>query len=479
MKIFITFFLIIVSYFSYSQEVKIYGTAKSYAGDELIFHKYEDRLSFKTEEFAKATVDSSGYFEFSVKTDETIQAYVFLYVYKGYIYLEPNKNYEIQLPTKKEKTKEELLNPYFREKSFTLRILNSEKENLNTAIKIFDHFYNLATIKILDNKYKNEYKNLADSSITYLDTIFPSLENDYFTNHKKYRYANLRHTTYFRKSDLFVEKYFMQQPVLYENTAYMSLFSEVFKDVFIYETNILNLALIYDAIRKKDFNLLKSTMMRSEYFKDEAFAELVILKGLYELFYKNSSSEYAVIKMFNDMKTTASNEQNRLIANNLLEKITKLRISNPAPKFELPNKKNKLVKLEKNRGKFVYLNFYHIDSYACQQEIILLHKIYEENPKRLEIVTIFVSEDVSEMKEFLKQNKQYKWTFLHCKIDNEVLKNYDITAYPTYFLINPEGKLILDSGLSPDENFGKLFNSEQKKWDKKSDKNNTILGGGE
>jgi len=477
MKIFITFLFVFFTYFTYSQNVKICGTNKSYAGDELIFYKYEDRLSFKTEEFAKAKVDTSGYFEFFVEIDETIQAYVYLYVYKGYIYLEPNIEYEIQLPTKKLKSNEEILNPFFREKSFTLRILNSENNELNSAIKVFDYFYNLATIKILDNKYKSQYKILVDSNITYLDTIFVSMENDYFTNHKKYRYANLRYTTYFRKNNLFIEKYFMQQPVLYENTSYMSLFSEVFKDVFVYETDVVNLNFIYDAIRRRDFNLLKSVMMRNEYFKNEVFAELVILKGLYELFYKNPSSEFAVIKIFETMKTFASNEQNKLIANNLLEKITKLRINNPAPKFELPNKKNKFVKLEKYRKDFVYINFYNPDSYACQHEIILLQKLYDENHNNLKIVTIFISENIEEMKDFLKKNKEYKWDFLHCKIDSQVLKDYEISVYPTYFLINPEGKLILDNGLSPNDDFRELYKAEQKKWDKNSaTKNNTILG---
>ena len=96
MKFLITFLLISSTFLTYSQQVKIYGTNKSYSGDELIFYKYEDRLSFKTKELSTAKVDTSGYFEFFIEINETQQAYIFLYVYKGYIYLEPNKKYEIQ-----------------------------------------------------------------------------------------------------------------------------------------------------------------------------------------------------------------------------------------------------------------------------------------------------------------------------------------------------------------------------------------------
>jgi len=35
----------------------------------------------------------------------------------------------------------------------------------------------------------------------------------------------------------------------------------------------------------------------------------------------------------------------------------------------------------------------------------------------------------------------------------EVLKEYDIRAFPTYFLIGPDGKLILSPAPSPAEDF--------------------------
>jgi hypothetical protein len=61
------------------------------------------------------------------------------------------------------------------------------------------------------------------------------------------------------------------------------------------------------------------------------------------------------------------------------------------------------------------------------------------------------------LRQFLAKNK-YDWKFLLYDRQPGVLKDYDIRAYPTYFLIGPDGKLILSPAPSPSENFeSRLF----------------------
>ena len=56
------------------------------------------------------------------------------------------------------------------------------------------------------------------------------------------------------------------------------------------------------------------------------------------------------------------------------------------------------------------------------------------------------------MSNFVLKN-DYNWIFLHFGNQVDILKNYDIRAYPTYFLIGPDGKLIYSPAASPSENF--------------------------
>jgi thiol-disulfide isomerase/thioredoxin len=122
----------------------------------------------------------------------------------------------------------------------------------------------------------------------------------------------------------------------------------------------------------------------------------------------------------------------------------------------LYNLKGELVTPDQFEGKYVYLNFCTSSSYSCLQEFTILEKFYEKHKGRIEIVTISVDRDINDLKSFLKQTN-YKWTFLHYGNKPEIIKDFDIRAYPTYFLIGPDRRLIMSPAPSPRENFEILF----------------------
>lgn len=462
---------------NFAQKTTVTGIAPSYAGDVLEFFKYSDQISYKTEKIGSAKVDNEGNFEFKIDVQEITQAYIFLYALEGYIYLEPNKTYEILLPKKQELSKEDILNPFFIRKKFSLRILNAKKEDLNIILKVFDYHQSQTMLEVLSEKNRRKQKTLLDTATKYLDTIYAEVDNQFFRDHKKFRYANLKYLSYMNNKERIIEQAFVNSEVLYNNSAYMTLFNDVFKGVFSNNSNIIDLTRVYDGVRRRSFSKVKTAVMSYDFYQNPDFAELVIIKGLYDLFYHNATAEKSVIAILDSMTTDSPNPQTRLIAKNILEDITKLRINNPAPQFDLENKRGKEVGLKNYKDKFVYLNFYHPESYTCQKEIIFIEKIFSQKNEMLEIVTIFVSEEEDEMKQFLKKNKQYKWTFLHATPNDEVIKNYEVEVYPSYFLISPDGKLLMDYGMSPNENFETIYKSKLKSWKEKNNLNKqTILG---
>jgi thiol-disulfide isomerase/thioredoxin len=145
-----------------------------------------------------------------------------------------------------------------------------------------------------------------------------------------------------------------------------------------------------------------------------------------------------------------------MIAENIRQKVTRLLPGFVPSPFELYTVNDELVSLSKFEGKYVYLNFCTTTSYSCLQEFPLLEKIYEKYKDKLEIVTIAVDTDINDLKHFLGQNK-YKWTFLHYGNKPDIVKDFDIRAYPTYFLVGPDKRLVISPAQSPNENFEQLF----------------------
>jgi hypothetical protein len=77
---------------------EITGNAPEYAGSELIFYKYQDRITFMNEEIFRLNIDTAGNFSTNVNVDQITYVFGEFGVYHAYFFLEPDKDYELLLP---------------------------------------------------------------------------------------------------------------------------------------------------------------------------------------------------------------------------------------------------------------------------------------------------------------------------------------------------------------------------------------------
>ena len=85
-------------------------------------------------------------------------------------------------------------------------------------------------------------------------------------------------------------------------------------------------------------------------------------------------------------------------------------------------------------------------------EYPFLQSYYEKHAAYLNVVTIMASEEKSELEEFMKRNG-YKWKALHYEFQPGVLTDYQVRAYPTAYLIDRDGKLLLSPAMLPTDGF--------------------------
>jgi peroxiredoxin len=141
-------------------------------------------------------------------------------------------------------------------------------------------------------------------------------------------------------------------------------------------------------------------------------------------------------------------ERHRGIASEIRSKVTRLLRGYEPPEFSLYNQDSVLVSLQNYRGKYVYLMFCTTQNYICFSQYKLLDELYKVHNKWLDIVIISVDDKLSDMRNF-RQKSGYQWDFLHSANDPEVVRKYDVRIYPTCFLIDPEGKLVLSPAPAP------------------------------
>lgn len=120
-----------------------------------------------------------------------------------------------------------------------------------------------------------------------------------------------------------------------------------------------------------------------------------------------------------------------------------------APDFLLYDQNENEWHLKDLRGKTVVLNFWATWCPPCRMEMPDFQKVYEElkNSNNQSVVILGIASpeygqetNAKEIKKFLTQNNYSYPTLMD--FDGNISMTYYISAYPTTFIINPEGKVV-------------------------------------
>lgn len=443
-----------------SHQVRLFGQQPDYAGYHLELKTNINSFLLEEKVLGSMYVDSTGHFDFTLPLETTTYAYTDLGKVRGEIFLEPGTEYNIQLPPFYQKSEQEKLNPFFVPEVTTLGIINSEARNLNRQISEFtDNFNFLFNNEVLAISIHSDEKKAYE--------IYRQLEEKFtddtplFVRHKALTYIKLWAVSSPRKSREIIYNHFLKHQVDSHLPSYTEAFMLLFKN-FISSgfEKLVQDSLNIQLRTRANFSDLSNTIVKDTLFShNRELGELVLLYGLYQGYYNQQLTENSVVAITDSAVNQGSTKLIKETAKALHYKLTKLRAGSPAPDFRLFNQSGKERSLKDYSGKFVYLNFVHTKNYACQRDLETLSQLQNIFKKHLEIVTIVTNEQREEMDNFLSFNN-YKWDFLHFIYYPQVLSNYNIMALPAYYLISPEGKLLLSPAPSPEENFRDSFVKE-------------------
>lgn len=449
-KLLLIFFMLPLGIFA--QEVVLRGNAPEYAGSDITFLTFADHITYTEKEMCSCTIDSVGNFSASFNVSETTYVFAHLGAYEAFLFVEPGKTYDVILPEVKEKTMADELNPYFSPVHYHLGIENSSDRELNYQLAFFDEVYS----QMIENNsyliYTKSNKLNVNKEIEKVDSLFKHVENQYFNDFKKYKYAAFRHLSYQEKAKSISNTYYLNNEVLYRNNAYMDLFNQVYDEYFQYFGRTDSGKQIYTDINKlKSITALKKTLSQDSILQNDTLQELVILKCLHDEFYDDKFSRASMLMVLDSLRLTTSIAEHKKMAGTIREKVTKLMVGFTPPSFELYDKDSLLVSLNSYHGKYLYLGFCTTISYGCIKEFGMLQSLYEKHQDHFEIVMICMDETFEQMKRFVEM-KGYTYTFLYYGNQSEVFKDYDIRAFPTYYFIDKNLKLSISPAPSPDQN---------------------------
>ncbi|HEC42461.1 MAG TPA: redoxin domain-containing protein [Bacteroides sp.] len=445
------------------------GRKIDYAGDSLVFLSYSNMISFHEERVGVCAVDDSGFFECRIKLSQTKHIFIYLGVYNCYLYAQPDLVYNIQLPGRRDKSLQDLVNPYFEETAIHLSakvesttnnedVSDLEKE-LNFTIRAFNDAFYPYYYKYAINAYgKRVDRGELDKAELEIKAPFDSMSHPFLVSYIEYRMGLLQHYGGQKSNKRIFGEYFEKKPVLHYNPAYMELFNQLNKNFFLAfaeENPGPKLPIVLN--REKDYRKVNEILIKEASLKNDSLRELVLLKGLYDGIFDEKNIPSSMIQLLDSLQYHTQIDIHKQAVKDIMLEITEILPGYKPPDFTLYNADSTLISLSDLQGNYVYLNFCNSFGYYCIREFEYLKVIHERLKDRLKIVTILVDDSVESMEELVKSNN-YPWTFLHFSNQPDVMESYDIRAYPSYFLIGPDGTLILSPAPSPVENFEPTFN---------------------
>ncbi|MEI6677967.1 MAG: redoxin domain-containing protein [Mariniphaga sp.] len=436
------------------QRVVLTGKAAGYSTKELTFYTIPDPVLHRKLELATVKIAADGTFSAALPIVHTVEIYVDLEKYCGTMVVEPGKNYRIVLPPFSLRTADEAHSAYFKAAPFWLGMPGADNSDINFTVRSFITDYNLETVKNTDAIYRQKSKEIVAQIQDRLDKKYSSNQNEYFRILKRYYFAELEYAVNQNTPEFVIQKYFINKPVQLTHPIYQRAFEALFTDFLRKQSQNIQNRKIINLTNSGNYTDLVRFFTNKGY--QEEFAELVVLKGLYDGFYTGSFLKQGIIRAVETSQTAVLSPDLQLITQEIKSKLTLLSVGSKAPAIKLYNLNNELITLDQFGGKYVYLSFFKSTSSDCKTELDSIVSIEKRLKQVLYCVSVSLDADFSNASK-LWTSKKYPWELLNGTRQKQLIINYNASISPVFYLIAPDGTLQLSPAPSPSQGFEPLF----------------------
>jgi peroxiredoxin len=335
------------------------------------------------------------------------------------------------------------INPFIQSAKLEIEFGQDDPDELNSHIQAFNNLYNDFLLHNFNALYRDRNKLKLDSFRLRVVTTFGMMKDLYFVNYGKYKIASLVQLCQSMNQAEIGRMYFTNAPLLYENVEYMDFFNQYFSKYITATSRSLKFT-DYNTILNgpESYKRMMKALEADSILKRPQLRELVMIKGLMEMFNTAGFNQEKILTLLGSVIVETKFQQNREIARNMIQVLTKLRTGTAAPGFKLKDREQKEVTLTDFKGKPVVLNFWTTYCQGCTTEMDRMKPIFDKFRDRVSFISISADKDFNKMLHFIDLKTDFVWNFLHIGDDYELLKEYDVKSYPLFVLIDQDGNIV-------------------------------------
>ncbi len=433
-----------------ANDAVIKGTIKGFEGKTIRLTVVDDYFTNTERKVGTARIDGES-FQLSSAIEGVQQAKLTIEDKSVTFYIEEGSVYNIHLSFDEEWNRSKIY-----DKELTLKFSFPQSTDINQLIKRFNREYSdfFETNAVLLARKQGE--SAVEQFVANVTSKEIYNQHPYVKTYVEYTCAGLKDAAYFSKKQL-NKTYFVNRPIVYSNKEYVYFFNQFYDNSFkrlilgSKGSELLKYLTLENDLPQA-LELLKKELNQNQ----DAFAELYLINGLYAVYFDGIFNQKSALKILKEVSKKGKNEQNKIIAANILTKLSYYGKDVKAPLFELYNQEDQLVSLADFRGKYVYLSFWASWNLIAMKQMQVIRVLAKRHGDKIAFVSINIDDNPADFKKAVKQYN-YPWTVLHYGNDYTVKENYQIKTIPSYIVINPEGVIVTNQALPPDDSGVELY----------------------
>ncbi|MCB9361032.1 MAG: TlpA family protein disulfide reductase [Flavobacteriales bacterium] len=450
LKSLLLFILSFTTLISFGSKTVIKGNVKDFDNQEITIYSYTDYFSENIKTIGYTNISQTGSFSFEFDCEEIQKVYLKIEDKTTWFFTQPGMVYNISLSYNEKANKQRV---YDKQLSLNFNFpapteLNQEVKKFNEKYDaFFDENYTLFVkrdrsvepkIKAFKTKMLSEAENVKSPFVKgYIIYTIGILENSIDVSYQDNKTGKNSLNT---KANIYTE-YLHNKPILYNSTEYINFFKTFFKSEMKDLTlQVSGLDVIKAINEQASFSALSKALSKYPFLETTEFKELFAIYGLLTVSNDKYFNKENIIKMLKEVKTTSTFPQQKIIATELLNDLTKKPLSkgSKAPTFELTSPNGDLVSLSTFKGKPLYINFWSTWNVPSQKEMKVMEQLYKKYGTSVEFLSICTDNDFEKMTAFLAKNPTYNWSFLHLGKNQKLLETYEVKTTPAYYLLDSD-----------------------------------------
>ncbi len=434
---------------------------------------FADRISFEEKILAISEIDAKGNFKLDFDIDAIQEVFLKIGNQSFAFFAEAGKSTElkieqIEIPPRSVLSEQKRLQVLWTSGN----ALNEALDNFNFTLSAFLEKNFIALYKYRDSKLLQDFALEIDTKLKNTSSLNAE-ERLYFKQHIAYQLADLKRAARTNSDLVLGNTYFKNEKVLYNQPNYITFFQHYFNQYFLSGKRNTNYNEIVALIQSgANTQKLLDYLGQDPILEQARLREFVLLFALKEIYYSKDFKQEQIRNLIKEIADKSIFVEHKNTALAMLDQLTRLQVGSSAPNinFTAANSSS----LADYKGYYVYLAFVSENCPACEVDLKRIAQLAEKYKSDIAFIELYVNYTKEGLTAFAKQSNTVIHQFSFNQ-DFELLNQYKVRTFPSYFLIDREGNILLNQSQKPDENLARYFDFLIKRDRDKTKKKETLF----